>query len=79
MNRINPPTCICPDGTYDAGTVECPKCNIQCLRCSTGSPTLCIQCRGNRILPPKCTWKYQLNINNISVNFLIGQCPLGTY
>ena len=47
-NRLTPPSCACPDGSYDDGqSVTCPLCDASCVLCNNS--TGCTQCRGNRV------------------------------
>ena len=46
-NRINPPFCTCPDGSFeDNASVICLTCPNYCVTCSAA--TICLSCPSDR-------------------------------
>ena len=56
-NRIqNPPSCSCPEGTWDDEenqNATCQNCEFRCLTC-LGAASACLRCKGNRVSQPEC-------------------------
>lgn len=53
-NRVNAPTCNCPEGTYETNVPTCPSCDEKCATC-IDNPTNCTTCASDREqAPPEC-------------------------
>jgi proprotein convertase subtilisin/kexin type 5 len=67
--------CICLDGYYDDGGLDCLKCDSKCKTCEKNK---CLECGANRLAAPDCLCKDGYYDNNtLDCQACISKCKSG--